>query len=490
MNPSTARTVPSDASRTPSRTSPESGSTSASSIQSAMAAANDTCPSRASRIAAGPLAGAFLKSSWRRHQIPPPPCSVQPSCSCSVIAHSAEGPDRPGERAGALHREAEPGDVVVVAVGPRAGVAPPHAAAQRPDRARPLRSRGPELRIHQAVEQVGLPPVVPRERAAGARRGQRTRPMRVAGDHPGDAPQVPAHDRPFGDARPFRPVDLCGSHRVSLPDGRIRGIPVIDAIAAARATVDACPHTGARPALSTASSRSTSSARTRCSPGATAALAIAGGGPGYAVSLVAAEPGPVRGGQRAAGWSPTDRCPSPARSARCWSRAGSASRRAAAAAHAVRRVAAPGRGPGRRGSCRCAPARSRSPRPGCSTGCPPTTHWRYAPGARRPTTRPSTSSADPIYLRQGRIWTSGGVTAGIDLALALVEADHGVDLAQRIARELVVFLRRPGGQSQFAGAGLGAPGPAARRSRAAQDLIHADPAADLRVPGAGAPGAG
>jgi transcriptional regulator GlxA family with amidase domain len=90
-------------------------------------------------------------------------------------------------------------------------------------------------------------------------------------------------------------------------------------------------------------------------------------------------------------------------------------------------------------------------------------------------------NAEAIYLRQGRVWTSGGVTAGIDLALALVEADHGPELAQQIARELLVFVRRPGGQSQFA-----APtwAPPARRPavRAAQDIIHADPSADLRVP--------
>ncbi|MGH4016470.1 MAG: GlxA family transcriptional regulator [Pseudonocardiaceae bacterium] len=91
------------------------------------------------------------------------------------------------------------------------------------------------------------------------------------------------------------------------------------------------------------------------------------------------------------------------------------------------------------------------------------------------------SRPDAIYLRQGRVWTSGGVTAGIDLALALVEADHGPELAQQVARELVVFVRRPGGQSQFA-APAWAP-PARRPSvRAAQDLIHADPSADLRVP--------
>lgn len=56
---------------------------------------------------------------------------------------------------------------------------------------------------------------------------------------------------------------------------------------------------------------------------------------------------------------------------------------------------------------------------------------------------------DPIFLRDGSIWTSAGVTAGIDLALAMVEEDHGRPLALAVARELVVFLKRPGGQSQF-----------------------------------------
>lgn len=117
---------------------------------------------------------------------------------------------------------------------------------------------------------------------------------------------------------------------------------------------------------------------------------------------------------------------------------------------------------------------------GLLDGLSATTHWRAA--ARLAEEYPAVDvQVDPIYLRQGRIWTSAGVTAGIDLALALVEADHGPELAQRVARELVVFVRRPGGQSQFA-APVWAP-PAPRPSvRAAQDLVHADPAADLRVP--------
>ncbi|WP_163995599.1 GlxA family transcriptional regulator [Pyxidicoccus caerfyrddinensis] len=56
---------------------------------------------------------------------------------------------------------------------------------------------------------------------------------------------------------------------------------------------------------------------------------------------------------------------------------------------------------------------------------------------------------DALFVREGSVWTSAGVSAGIDLALALVDADHGHDVAMKVARELVVFLKRPGGQSQF-----------------------------------------
>lgn len=55
---------------------------------------------------------------------------------------------------------------------------------------------------------------------------------------------------------------------------------------------------------------------------------------------------------------------------------------------------------------------------------------------------------DAIFVQQGQVWTSAGVSTGIDLALALVESDGGRDVAVRVARELVVFLKRPGGQSQ------------------------------------------
>ena len=77
-----------------------------------------------------------------------------------------------------------------------------------------------------------------------------------------------------------------------------------------------------------------------------------------------------------------------------------------------------------------------------------TTHWSKAAllAERYPRLR---VDPDPIFIRQGRVYTSAGVTAGMDLALALVEEDHGRELAARVARELVLFLKRPGGQAQF-----------------------------------------
>jgi|SRR5579863_1943508 len=79
------------------------------------------------------------------------------------------------------------------------------------------------------------------------------------------------------------------------------------------------------------------------------------------------------------------------------------------------------------------------------------THWgRCAELARK---HPEvTVESDPIFLRDGDIWTSAGVTAGVDLALALVEDDLGRRAAFAVARQLVVFLKRPGGQAQFSAA--------------------------------------
>jgi transcriptional regulator GlxA family with amidase domain len=76
------------------------------------------------------------------------------------------------------------------------------------------------------------------------------------------------------------------------------------------------------------------------------------------------------------------------------------------------------------------------------------THWRFADALA--TRFPALQvDGNALFLRDGRFYTSGGVTAGIDLALALIEEDHGPQLALRVARELVVYLKRPGGQEQY-----------------------------------------
>jgi transcriptional regulator GlxA family with amidase domain len=79
------------------------------------------------------------------------------------------------------------------------------------------------------------------------------------------------------------------------------------------------------------------------------------------------------------------------------------------------------------------------------------THWKDCTrlAQRFPAVRVET---DPIFVCDGRVWTSAGVTAGIDLALALVEEDLGRSVALAVARYLVVFLKRPGGQAQFSAA--------------------------------------
>jgi transcriptional regulator GlxA family with amidase domain len=79
------------------------------------------------------------------------------------------------------------------------------------------------------------------------------------------------------------------------------------------------------------------------------------------------------------------------------------------------------------------------------------THWDYCDLLRR--LHPDvTVEPDPIFVHDGPIWSSAGVTAGIDLSLALVEEDLGRAIALAVARYLVVFLKRPGGQAQFSAA--------------------------------------
>ncbi|MGZ6643420.1 MAG: GlxA family transcriptional regulator [Solirubrobacteraceae bacterium] len=108
-----------------------------------------------------------------------------------------------------------------------------------------------------------------------------------------------------------------------------------------------------------------------------------------------------------------------------------------------------------------------------------TTHWAWCDTlARR---HPAVAvDPDPIWVRDGAVWTSAGVTAGIDLALALVEDDLGADLALRVARELVVFLHRPGGQAQFS-AGLAARAAGQRPLRELQGWIADHLGEDLGV---------
>jgi transcriptional regulator GlxA family with amidase domain len=109
-----------------------------------------------------------------------------------------------------------------------------------------------------------------------------------------------------------------------------------------------------------------------------------------------------------------------------------------------------------------------------------TTHWARAQQLAKD--YPALEvDADPIYIRDGKYWSSAGVTAGIDLSLALVQDDLGVDVAQTVARWLVMFLHRPGGQTQFASPVWV---PRAERStvRAVQNLVEAAPGGDHRVP--------
>lgn len=88
---------------------------------------------------------------------------------------------------------------------------------------------------------------------------------------------------------------------------------------------------------------------------------------------------------------------------------------------------------------------------GLLDGLRATTHWDYCDELAR--TCP-TCEVDPdaIFIRQGNLYTSAGVTAGMDLALALVEQDWGKEIALAVAQELVMYMKRPGGQSQFSSA--------------------------------------
>jgi transcriptional regulator GlxA family with amidase domain len=109
-----------------------------------------------------------------------------------------------------------------------------------------------------------------------------------------------------------------------------------------------------------------------------------------------------------------------------------------------------------------------------------TTHWRHVAAMARQYPKVNVEP-DALYVTDGRYVTSAGISAGIDLALALVEADHGADLARATARELVVFLQRPGGQSQFSTA-MSTPPARSDPLRAVTDTVVTDPGGDHTVP--------
>jgi len=119
-------------------------------------------------------------------------------------------------------------------------------------------------------------------------------------------------------------------------------------------------------------------------------------------------------------------------------------------------------------------------RAGLLDGRRATTHWASCDrlAERRPAV---TVERDPIFVRDGNVYTSAGVTAGMDLALALVEEDLGRRTALEVARWLVLFVKRPGGQSQFSSQ-LAAQSADREPLRELQDWIAGNLDADLSVP--------
>jgi len=116
---------------------------------------------------------------------------------------------------------------------------------------------------------------------------------------------------------------------------------------------------------------------------------------------------------------------------------------------------------------------------GLLSGRRATTHWRHARLLAR--AFPDVSvQPDAVFVRDGQVLTSAGVSAGIDLALALVEEDYGAELVRDVASSLVVYFKRAGGQSQFSVL-VEADPPPQSALRAVTDAIAADPAANHSV---------
>ena len=118
-------------------------------------------------------------------------------------------------------------------------------------------------------------------------------------------------------------------------------------------------------------------------------------------------------------------------------------------------------------------------RAGLLDGRRATTHWRACELLARSFPKVQVDP-DPIFVRDGNVFTSAGVTAGMDLALALVEDDLGRDVALAIARRMVLFLRRPANQSQFS-APLQAQAAERDGIREAQHLVTEHPEGDCSV---------
>jgi transcriptional regulator GlxA family with amidase domain len=116
---------------------------------------------------------------------------------------------------------------------------------------------------------------------------------------------------------------------------------------------------------------------------------------------------------------------------------------------------------------------------GLLDGRPVTTHWEYARrlAQRFPRLR---VDATPIYIRDGKVATSAGVTAALDLTLAFIEEDHGPELARQVALGMVTYLKRPGNQAQMS-VFTTAPRPQDRLVRSVLDYVVANPGGDLRT---------
>ena len=116
---------------------------------------------------------------------------------------------------------------------------------------------------------------------------------------------------------------------------------------------------------------------------------------------------------------------------------------------------------------------------GLLDGRPVTTHWAYAGGLAERYPRIRVDAA-PIYIRDGKVATSAGVTAALDLTLAFIDEDHGPELARRVALGLVTYLKRPGDQAQMS-LFTATPRPQDRLVRRVLDHITAHPDGDLRI---------